>query len=784
MQSANSEKIISDNKTNYYETDNHGNVLPVSNNHTLNKIVVNPNEQANVTNKLENEAFLNNKNLSLNKMKEPLHIKEHAGNHQPIGRQVNMLLNNNTNINDVKSIYDVERNIQPNVNFSTKDSGRLDLKQTDHTSEFLRSKQNSNLPISNEVNIHTNQIKNNHNINTNLPVDNLNNKYDVKYVDMSDKNDRNLEVTTEKNDLNVKLADNEYIKHSNINNNNNLNHYGYYDSNKYVEKKKDVSRHQVLSPKDSYDINDNQVYNGKPYIPEDNNYKYNDVNENLTKSYKNFTNNENNILINNNNVNNNDIIIKNTSSRLNNLNVEDNKSDYTNNYSNDNHNNYNYQYNIDNENLYKDLESKYLKNSEFYNNNDYSQEHNNNLNSYKTDVSIKSNSQSNFNVDNQSTNILENTSKNINNSNNNNQDYLVTVKHEEKELLDNKNSNIEIVKNTIVIEPLCDNKQDKEIKKVKLNEDDKEKCYTTHHDDNKKYILNKLSTITSNSKTALNEVALRLKKSLYSKLNTIKEYYNNRKLNRENNNVDMLESLKNIVSRIENEFKLKLLQLNEKRQEVLIDKLEKMAFNKINVINLLLLGTNNFCFDCNSENNSWVNITLGIFLCPICADKQRYEFSKYSHNRIKSIEFNDFTDYDFNMLYYGGNSRLREVMNLFGIDSSISNYKLKYLFKFIVMYVKDLNKIAKNRGLSTLNLNINMYRNNINDIEKFQDAISPVTYKDIERALGFVQMIKDRAYNFLNIRSTEDEKADAKMIEEKSNYNVNNIDTIIKEETL
>lgn len=211
----------------------------------------------------------------------------------------------------------------------------------------------------------------------------------------------------------------------------------------------------------------------------------------------------------------------------------------------------------------------------------------------------------------------------------------------------------------------------------------------------------------------------------------------------EEKDVDIIPPSEHIVH---HEFKPnndKLIVLNK---QVPLTKKELLAKNKEKVLALLLEGNNNFCFDCSKPYPLWAHVTLGIFICSDCALLHKVEF-KESHNRVKSLEVCDFVDRDVEMLSAGGNDRLAIFLRYYGIESKIINIRLKYLYVALVFYVKQLVRFSKGKEISTAKPNI-------------EDGLRPATYKQIEGALGFVSLLKDRVKEFVGYKSKEEVKSE------------------------
>ncbi|KAI5149484.1 hypothetical protein ENBRE01_0927 [Enteropsectra breve] len=94
------------------------------------------------------------------------------------------------------------------------------------------------------------------------------------------------------------------------------------------------------------------------------------------------------------------------------------------------------------------------------------------------------------------------------------------------------------------------------------------------------------------------------------------------------------------------------------------------------------LSFNQQCADCAKPGPTWVNLSLGVFICHECAGKHR-AMSTVVQPRVRSTVIDKLSLDDLRILYVGGNKHMHHFENN-------SNLNVKY--KDAGAFIKDLEK--------------------------------------------------------------------------------------------
>lgn len=194
---------------------------------------------------------------------------------------------------------------------------------------------------------------------------------------------------------------------------------------------------------------------------------------------------------------------------------------------------------------------------------------------------------------------------------------------------------------------------------------------------------------------------------------------------------------------------------------------------------------NKLCADCQKYEVKWINLIFGVFLCLECAN-YHYNVFTHTHGKIKSIQINNFTDNDVNILKNGGNYKFNNYLQYYGINPRQVNIKEKYLYKCVAYYVKKLFKAAhefkynqNNMSKDNYNINFNNLELNIDNNDNItkrslnfdNDKEKPSTEKGRER-IDIEKLTKPRCFgdkfteffvDLLGIKYEEEKKADCAM---------------------
>ena len=107
---------------------------------------------------------------------------------------------------------------------------------------------------------------------------------------------------------------------------------------------------------------------------------------------------------------------------------------------------------------------------------------------------------------------------------------------------------------------------------------------------------------------------------------------------------------------------------------------------------ILTLPGNSTCCDCGIEKPKWASLNNGVFLCLKCAGIHRSLGVDIS--TIRSLQIDSWTDKQILYLTNGGNNKLKQIWEEYGIDSSFSVEK-KYKSKACDYYRKYLKNLVE-----------------------------------------------------------------------------------------
>ena len=107
---------------------------------------------------------------------------------------------------------------------------------------------------------------------------------------------------------------------------------------------------------------------------------------------------------------------------------------------------------------------------------------------------------------------------------------------------------------------------------------------------------------------------------------------------------------------------------------------------------ILSLPGNSTCCDCGIEKPKWASLNNGVFLCLKCAGIHRGLGVDIS--TIRSLQIDSWTDKQILYLTNGGNNKLKQIWEEYGINSSFSVEK-KYKSKACDYYRKYLKNLVE-----------------------------------------------------------------------------------------
>ena len=182
--------------------------------------------------------------------------------------------------------------------------------------------------------------------------------------------------------------------------------------------------------------------------------------------------------------------------------------------------------------------------------------------------------------------------------------------------------------------------------------------------------------------------------------------------------------------------------------------------------NLLKDPENQQCFDCGKTPAQWASVNNAVYLCINCSGLHRGYGVNISY--IRSITLDTWNENQINLMKFGGNKNLRELLELYNIDKNKVDKNILYNSKIMDFYRKYLKKKANNEdndekapskedALKTINFNLNNINENYNkfssissdnnigvkDENSFQNLLSNWMNKTIEGTKGVVKKVND-----------------------------------------
>ena len=115
-------------------------------------------------------------------------------------------------------------------------------------------------------------------------------------------------------------------------------------------------------------------------------------------------------------------------------------------------------------------------------------------------------------------------------------------------------------------------------------------------------------------------------------------------------------------------------------------------FSHPDIPEILSLPGNSTCCDCGIEKPKWASLNNGVFLCLKCAGIHRGLGVDVS--TIRSLQIDSWTDKQILYLTNGGNNKLKQIWEEYGINSSFSVEK-KYKSKACDYYRKYLKNLVE-----------------------------------------------------------------------------------------
>lgn len=120
----------------------------------------------------------------------------------------------------------------------------------------------------------------------------------------------------------------------------------------------------------------------------------------------------------------------------------------------------------------------------------------------------------------------------------------------------------------------------------------------------------------------------------------------------------------------------------------------------MDLLPIIQIESNQVCNDCGKSNPHWCSITNAVFLCPSCARTHKKFNKKISC--IKSLEVDEWSKEEINMLKIGGNERFTNLIKSYNIPLTKDNKEYKYYTKAAQYYRAILIEEAKNKDTKNI----------------------------------------------------------------------------------
>ena len=115
---------------------------------------------------------------------------------------------------------------------------------------------------------------------------------------------------------------------------------------------------------------------------------------------------------------------------------------------------------------------------------------------------------------------------------------------------------------------------------------------------------------------------------------------------------------------------------------------------------IVQIESNQICNDCGKNNPHWCSITNAVFICPSCARTHKKFNKKIS--TIKSLEVDEWSKDEINILKLGGNERFNKLIKSYNIPLTKDNKEYKYYTKAAQYYRDILLEESKNKDINNI----------------------------------------------------------------------------------
>ena len=115
---------------------------------------------------------------------------------------------------------------------------------------------------------------------------------------------------------------------------------------------------------------------------------------------------------------------------------------------------------------------------------------------------------------------------------------------------------------------------------------------------------------------------------------------------------------------------------------------------------IVQIESNQICNDCGKNNPHWCSITNAVFICPSCVRTHKKFNKKIS--TIKSLEVDEWSKDEINILKLGGNERFNKLIKSYNIPLTKDNKEYKYYTKAAQYYREILTEEVKNHDTNNI----------------------------------------------------------------------------------
>ena len=179
-------------------------------------------------------------------------------------------------------------------------------------------------------------------------------------------------------------------------------------------------------------------------------------------------------------------------------------------------------------------------------------------------------------------------------------------------------------------------------------------------------------------------------------------------------------------------------------EKTTIETEQKLSANNIRIRVIQCMEGNQICADCFTNESKFVNLSFGVFLCGTCAYNHKLVFIDMPE-RLKSLDFNSFTNCEVNIVSLGGNKSFNAFLDYYGINAKETNLENKYLYEAVLYYIKLLYNNAHGNDFKEQRPQI-------------KDGAQRINVKDIRDYRGFSTKMKQTFKKMFSYKRSEQDE--------------------------